>query len=152
MELQLPVSATLPISPSLYPGGRWPQTGYGTVDSLILTGMPFSDTVRAITAGTVSRVVTDTAPLPEADWGVISTTHLVSPEYFDALWGRQVWIDHGNGVESRYGGLAEVLPGLVEGQEVRKLTILGFAGEEPLFLGLWVDGHYLGEGFLVPKR
>ena len=116
------------------------------LDGIAFVGLPVSETVRAIAPGTVSRIVLEPPLLLETELGVISTTGRVPAEYLDALWGRQVWIDHGNGVESRYGGLAAVLEGLAEGQSVRKLTIIGFAGEGPFFLGVWVDGQYLGYG------
>ena len=69
----------------------------------------------------------------------------MSTGYSDALWGSQVWIDHGDGIESRYGGFASLLPTLQEGQSVHRLAILGYAGEGPVYLGIWVDGQYLGK-------
>jgi hypothetical protein len=150
LDLQLPVSATLPASPADYPGGRWPQNGYGVLEGLALTA-PYSDSVRAIAPGTITRIITEPATLLESELGVISTTGRVPAEYTEALWGRQVWIDHGNGIETRYGGLAGVLPTLAEGDPVRRLTIIGFAGDEPVLLGIWVDGDYLGRGWLLPE-
>jgi hypothetical protein len=150
LDFQLPVSATLPASPADYPGGRWPQNGYGVLEALALTA-PVSDSVRAIAPGTVTRIITEPVTLLETELGVISTTGRVPAQYTEALWGRQVWIDHGNGIETRYGGLAGVLPTLAEGDPVRRLTIIGFAGEEPVLLGIWVDGAYLGRGWLLPE-
>ena len=151
MEFHPPVDATMPISPSLYPGGRWPQLGYGVLEGLAFTGQPYSDTVRAVAPGIVSRILIDPPLLLETDLGVISTTGKVPSELQDAVWGKQVWLDLGNGVEARYGGLAGVLPALEEGQTVRLFTILGFAGEGPVFLGLWVDGQYVGYNWSVPE-
>jgi len=151
MDLQSPVSSALPGAPSHYPGGRWPQLGYGVLEGLAFTGLPLSDTVRAIASGTISRILLDAPPLLETDLAVITATGRVPSELYDAVWGNQVWIDHGEGIETRYGGLAAVLPSLAEGQTVRRLTIIGFAGEEPVFLGLWVDGQYVGYGRSVPE-
>jgi len=151
LALSLPVSATLPVTFSHYPGGRWPQLGYGVLDGLALTGAPFSDTVRSVAPGAISRILLDPPPLLDTDLGVISTTGRVPAELQDALWGKQVWIDHGNGIETRYGGLAAVLPTLTEGQSVRRLAILGFAGQEPVLLGLWADGRYVGYGRSAPE-
>jgi hypothetical protein len=141
----------MPISPSLYPGGRWPQLGYGVLEGLAFTGQPYSDTVRAVAPGIINRILIDPPLLLETDLGVISTTGKVPSELQDAVWGKQVWLDLGDGVEARYGGLAAVLPSLEEGQTVRLFTILGFAGEGPLFLGLWVDGQYVGYNWSVPE-
>lgn len=151
MQLQVPVEAPLSGSPSRYPGGRWPQIGYGTLDGLAFTDVPDDGPVRAIAPGTVSSILLEPPPLLPADMGVITSTGRVPAELSDALWGKQVWIDHGNGIMSRYGGLETVLPSLEEGQSVRRLTILGFAGQEPVFLGLWVDDRYLGYGRLMPE-
>jgi hypothetical protein len=150
-ELDPPVSAPLPEAPAHYPGGRWPQIGHGILEGIVFTGMPYSDTVRAVAPGTVSRILDDLPLLLETDLGVISTTGVIPSEYQDALWGKQVWIDHGDGIETRYGGLEAILPSLEEGGEVRLFTILGFAGEEPILLGLWVDGQYAGYGRSQPE-
>jgi hypothetical protein len=150
LGFQLPVSATLPASPADYPGGRWPQNGYGVLEGLALTA-PYSDSVRAIAPGNITRIITEPTTLLETELGVISTTGRVPAGYTEALWGRQVWIDHGNGIETHYGGLADVLPTLAEGDAVRRLTIIGFAGEQPVLLGIWVDGDYLGRGWLLPE-
>lgn len=151
MGLVPPVSASLPEQPAYYPGGRWPELGLGVLDGLAFASVPYSDSVRAIAPGTILRIVDDPPPLLEADLGVITSTGQVPLELNDAVWGRQVWIDHGNGVQTRYGGMAAILPTLEEGQAVRMLTILGFAGEGPVYLGIWVDDHYLGYGHLVPE-
>jgi hypothetical protein len=149
LEFQLPVSATLPVSPADYPGGRWPDVGYGVLQGLALTA-PFSESVRAIAPGTISRIITEPVALQDGEMGVISTTGRVPTEYTEALWGQQIWIDHGNGVETRYGRLARVLPTLAEGDSVRRLTIIGFTAEPPMLLGIWVDGDSLGRGWTLP--
>jgi len=120
------------------------------LEGLAFTGAPYSDTVRAIAAGTVSRIIDEPPLLLDTDVGIITTTGKVPPDLTDALWGRQVWIDHGDGIQTRYGGLAEILPSLAEGQSVRLFTILGYVGEGPVFLGLWVDDHYVGYGRSLP--
>jgi hypothetical protein len=150
LELQPPVSASIPVTPSHYPGGRWPQLGYGVLEAVAFTGAPFSDTVRAIVPGTISRIVDDPPPLLDTDMAIITTTGRVPADLLDAMWGRQIWIDHGDGIQTRYGGLAEILPSLAEGQSVRLFTILGYAGEGPLFLGLWADDQYVGYGRSLP--
>jgi len=151
MGLRLPVSVALPSDVAMYPGGRWPQLGFGVMDGMALVGAPYSDTVRAIAPGVISQIVRQPVSLLDTDLGVISTTQRVPAENMDALWGKQIWIDHGNGVETRYGGLASILPSLTEGQNVLRLTILGFVGEEPVFLGIWVNGAYVGYGRAIQE-
>ena len=150
MEMQLPVSATLPSVLSHYPGGRWPEFGYGLLDGLILSDAPYSDTVRAAAPGTISRIVVDPPPLLEADYLVISNTRRVPPDVGETLWGNQVWIDHGNGIQTRYGGLS-ILPSLQKGQTVHRLAILGYAGDGPVLFGLWANDVYLGYGRSMPE-
>jgi murein DD-endopeptidase MepM/ murein hydrolase activator NlpD len=150
LELQPPVSASIPVTPSHYPGGRWPQLGYGVLEAVAFAGAPFSDTVRAVVPGTISRIVDDPPPLLDTDMAIITTTGRVPADQLDAMWGKQIWIDHGDGIQTRYGGLAEILPSLAEGQSVRLFTILGYAGEGPLFLGLWADDQYVGYGRSLP--
>jgi murein DD-endopeptidase MepM/ murein hydrolase activator NlpD len=151
LNLWLPVEASLPITLSLFPGGRWPQVGYGVLDGMAFVGLPVSETVRAMAAGTVTRVIEETRPLLEVELGVISTTQRVPAESADLLWGRQIWIDHGDGVQTRYGGLGAVVPGLAEGQPINRLTIIGFVGRGPLLVGVWVDGDYAGKGLSLPE-
>lgn len=147
MNFNLPVNVSIPITPTLNPGGRWPSVGYGTLDGMVFAGLPVSSTIRSMGDGTVVRIINDPLPLSKEDLGIITTTHLVPAELNQTLWGKQVWIDHGNGIETRYGGLAVIAPTVVEGQPLRRLAILGFTGEDPFLLGIWVNDVYLGEGY-----
>ena len=121
------------------------------LEGFAFEGVAYSETVRAIAAGTITQILTDTPPLQASDLDVITSTGRIPAEAFDAIWGTQVWVDHGDGIESRYGGFGALLPGLELDQEVRRLTILGFAGEGPVYLGIWVDGKYLGYGLSQPE-
>ncbi len=150
LKLEPPVSASIPVTPSHYPGGRWPQLGYGVLDGMVFAGAPLSDTVRAVASGTISRIVHDPPPLLDTDLGIITTTGRVPADLQDAMWGKQIWVDHGDGIQTRYGGLGEILPSLAEGQSVGLFTILGYVGEGPVFLGLWADDQYLGYGRSLP--
>ncbi|MBN1318329.1 MAG: M23 family metallopeptidase [Anaerolineales bacterium] len=147
MNFIMPVDATIPLTPTLNPGGCWPSIGYGVLDGVVFSGLPFSSTVRSMADGTVSRIIQSQLPLSKTDMGIISTTHFVPSELNETLWGNQVWIDHGNGIETRYGGMAAIAPTVVEGQSLRRLAILGFVGQDPILMGIWVNGVYLGEGY-----
>ena len=51
------------------------------------------------------------------------------PETLDAYRGRQVWIDHGNGVVTRYAHLASIAPGVEAGATVARGQPIGGIGE-----------------------
>jgi len=77
----------------------------------------------------------------------------------DRLRGRQVWVDHGNGVVTRYAHLLAVEAGLGKGVVVRAGQVLGYVGnsgtpegvtdasvENHLHFEIRVGGSYLGQG------
>ncbi len=78
------------------------------------------------------------------------------PETLDIYRGRQVWVDHGRGIVTRYAHLEGVAPGIFYGREVRRGELLGFIGESgtPEFVtapGTEVHLHAevrVGESFL----
>lgn len=47
----------------------------------------------------------------------------------DRFRGRQVWVDHGDGVITRYAHLASIAPGLKEGVTVEEGQVIAFVGE-----------------------
>ena len=51
------------------------------------------------------------------------------PETLDIYRGRQVWLDHGNGIVTRYAHMSSIEPGIVVGAEVRRGDLLGGVGE-----------------------
>ena len=73
------------------------------------------------------------------------------PETLDKLRGRQVWIDHGDGVVTRYAHLASVEP-ISVGSYVTQGTLIGTVGNSGLKAGphlhieIRVGEDYLGEG------
>lgn len=81
------------------------------------------------------------------------------PETLDAFRGRQVWIDHGNGVVTRYSHLNAIAPDLAEGIRVEAGHVVGAVGESGtpesvtapgtelhLHWEVRVDDGFLGEG------
>ena len=77
----------------------------------------------------------------------------------DRLRGRQVWVDHGNGVVTRYAHLLSVEAGIANGMVVRAGQVLGYVGnsgtpegisdadaENHLHFEIWVGAGYLGQG------
>jgi murein DD-endopeptidase MepM/ murein hydrolase activator NlpD len=83
---------------------------------------------------------------------------------FDQFRGRQVWIDHGDGVVTRYCHLSGIAPGIVAGMTVIAGQLVGFVGESGtpssvrkpgseyhLHFELRVGGTYLGQ-HLAPAQ
>lgn len=71
--------------------------------------------------------------------------------------GRQVWIDHGNGVMTSYNHLSSIADGMVVGRNVFKGEPIGFIGNSGLMgeiqknnsgvhlhYEIWINGEYVG--------
>ncbi|HEY9791139.1 MAG TPA: M23 family metallopeptidase [Candidatus Obscuribacterales bacterium] len=82
----------------------------------------------------------------------------------DLLRGCQVWLDHGNGLITRYAHLDKIKPGLKPGMRISTGDLIGFVGvsgtgenlpgraKHPhLHLEIYLDGKYLGYG-LTPSE
>jgi murein DD-endopeptidase MepM/ murein hydrolase activator NlpD len=82
----------------------------------------------------------------------------------DRLRGRQVWLDHGNGIVTRYAHLLDVEVGIEEGVVVRAGQVVGHVGnsgtpegvtdpnlENHLHFEIRVGAGYLGEGLSVAQ-
>jgi murein DD-endopeptidase MepM/ murein hydrolase activator NlpD len=87
----------------------------------------------------------------------------VRAQFLDRLRGRQVWIDHGAGVVTRYAHLSAVAAGLQVGDTVRAGRVVGFVGESGQLEAITAPGTdwhlhfeirvaegYLGEGLVPP--
>jgi len=122
--------------------------------------------VHAIADGVVIRALTDYQPLTAAqsDAWVVESIRLgyTPPEVLDGYRGRQVWIDHGGGMVSRYAHLGSIEAGIVEGAEVTRGQVIARVGNSGtpgsvnsetydvhLHLELWVGDHFVGQ-FLRP--
>jgi murein DD-endopeptidase MepM/ murein hydrolase activator NlpD len=132
------------------------------------TGVPIdsSTEVRSVAEGTVIRALIDYEPLTAAQsdaWAAKSQRLGYTPaEVLDGYRGRQVWIDHGQGVVSRYAHLSGVAEDVEAGASVSKGQVIGTVGNSGtpgsvgsqsydvhLHLELWLDDHYVGQ-FLRP--
>jgi murein DD-endopeptidase MepM/ murein hydrolase activator NlpD len=122
--------------------------------------------VRAVADGLVVRALVDYEPVTAAQadaWAAQSKSlGYTPPEVLDGYRGRQIWIDHGNGVISRYAHLGGIEPGIVEGAEVARGQVIANVGNSGtpaslssktrdvhLHLELWVGDHFVGQ-FLRP--
>jgi len=52
-----------------------------------------------------------------------------APEIIDLFRGRQVWIDHGHGIVTRYAHLEDIPDGIVEGRRVVQGETVGYIGD-----------------------
>ncbi|TMJ94894.1 MAG: M23 family metallopeptidase [Actinobacteria bacterium] len=152
--LALPIEgAALPTDPELLPGApRTYRAGYHEgIDFPAATGTP----VLAVADGIVLRVDSGFV-----DWTVDDQAKALSEAAalgytpaatLDGLRGRQVWIDHGRGIVSRYAHLSAVAPLAVGAHVERGQTIgaVGNSGYEEggphLHMEVRVGESYLGE-------
>jgi len=134
----------------MYPGHVGVPTGYGAP-------------VVAVKVGTIVRADVDYVKLTAAEYDeviAISQAAGTTPAaQLDQLRGRQVWVDHGNGIISRYAHLSGIAPGIVVNGTIEAGTVVAFVGNSGmesasrgsdsgahLHFELRIDGKYLGEG------
>jgi murein DD-endopeptidase MepM/ murein hydrolase activator NlpD len=134
----------------------------GTVGVPVRRGTP----VHAVADGVVVRAMVDYQPLTMAEANAWQAESLrlgyTPPDVLDGYRGMQVWIDHGNGLVSRYAHLSAIEPGIVVGATVTRGQIIARVGnsgtpssvssrtaEVHLHLELWVGDHFAGQ-FLRP--
>jgi murein DD-endopeptidase MepM/ murein hydrolase activator NlpD len=149
----LPDGFDIPEEPELLPGSEREYRGgyHEGIDFPLSHGMP----VVAAKAGTIVRI-----DLEYTEWSVdeqiagedVGFKLGYTPEpILDKLRGRQVWIDHGRGVVTRYGHLDSVELFSV-GSIVEKGTLIGRVGNSGtkagphLHIEIRVGESYLGDG------
>ena len=125
-----------------------------------------SSPIYAIGDGTVVRADLDYKPMTLREYEEITSYNQKNPVTFVArdFGGRQVWIDHENGVMSSYNHMSEIAKEIQVGSKVKKGQIIGKVGNSGLkaeamntneqihlHLEIWVDGEFLGND-LKPKQ
>lgn len=149
----LPPGYEVPDDPDLLPNSpREYRAGYHEgVDFPLSMNMP----VYAAKAGVVIRI--DRSYVEWSDEELIAAQDAAyrlgytPPETLDRLRGRQVWIDHGDGVATRYAHLSSVEP-ISVGSYVTQGTLIGTVGNSGLKAGphlhieIRVGDDYLGDG------
>lgn len=130
---------------------------YGTdqVEQKIKMSTP----VYAIKSGEIVRVDHDYSPMTLAEHSDITQYNQTHPvTYVDKdFGGRQIWIDHKNGVMSSYNHLSSISPNVKLGGRIVKGELLGYVGNSGLLaeakntkeqihlhLEIWIDGEFLG--------
>lgn len=116
--------------------------------------------VLSVADGEVIRVDRDyVAPSAQEMEEMLAYTRQVyytPADTLDALRGRQVWIDHGEGLVSRYCHLSAVADGLEVGQRVKQGQIMGYVGNSGTPASYYDQGSELhlhleiriGDGYL----
>lgn len=123
----LPVGDQLmPNAPREYRQGTHEGVDFYNVDNCTAIGV--GTPIVAAKSGVVIR----------ADLGYVDLTleryqelaaNLTSPESLDAFRGRQVWIDHGNGIVTRYCHLSAIAEGVTQGTVLNAGDLVAFVGE-----------------------
>jgi len=153
MGFAVPVGYELPAEPELLPGSPREYRGgfHEGIDFPLAFGMP----VAATKAGKIIRIDSDYTEwsVDEQLAGEDTGFKLgYTPEaILDKLRGRQVWIDHGHGVVTRYAHLQSVELFSV-GSVVEQGTVIGRVGNSGtkagphLHIEIRVGDGYLGDG------
>lgn len=124
--------------------------------------IPYGTPVRAVAEGRIVRADTAYREMTPAEWRELAARcavqHDTPPEIEDRFRGRQVWVDHGNGLVTHYAHLVRIAEGVAVGRRVGRGQIIGYAGNSGtedgaagnrsgvhLHLELYLNGHYLGK-------
>ncbi len=119
--------------------------------------------VRAMFGGVVTRADLQYRDLTAAQVQALSAATAnettTDAQALNAYGGRQVWIDHGNGVVTRYENLSAITRGIDVGAEVAAGQTIGAVGESGtpesvtapgtqihLHVEVWTGDHFLGQG------
>ena len=115
--------------------------------------------ILAAKTGMVTRADVNYVEITQAEIDAASAAGFQGEQILDTFRGRQVWIDHGDGVVTRYAHLGAIAAGLAVGQTVQAGRIIAFAGESGtiesvqapgtdihLHFEIRVDEAYLGQG------
>lgn len=168
-DLRMPiVGATLPDLDTLLPGAprayrNGVHQGFDMNNGHIGVPTGYSSPAIAAKDGTVIRATLGfqemTAEEHAEAIATSRTTGTTPPEILDKLRGRQVWIDHGHGIVTRYVHLSGIASDITEGKKIRAGDIVGFVGNSGteaavngtrtgahLHFELRIDDRYLGEG------
>ncbi len=93
------------------------------------TAIDYGTEIVAAKAGVVIRADVDYVDITPADWERFQAANWEGEDVLDELRGRQVWIDHGRGIVTRYAHLSAIVDGIVAGVEVQQGQVIGYPGE-----------------------
>jgi murein DD-endopeptidase MepM/ murein hydrolase activator NlpD len=130
--------ACLPKSDTLMPNARRDyrsgiHEGVDFYNSDNCTTIAKGTPVLAAKDGTVIRADKDYHPLTQAELAAadkrIADGHANDPDILDLFRGRQVWIDHGHGIVTRYAHLLGIADGVEPGAPVAQGEVVGYVGD-----------------------
>jgi len=135
--MPLPGMVYLPDRASAYPGARRGYR-YGVHEGLdfynndagieVKVGTPVYAVADGIVARADQNYVTLTITETQALLDDASARHFTPPDTLDKLGGRQVWLDHGGGLMTRYLHLSAIPEGVQAGQSVKAGDLIGYVG------------------------
>jgi murein DD-endopeptidase MepM/ murein hydrolase activator NlpD len=117
--------------------------------------------VLSVADGIVIRSDTGYKRMDQAEWEIETRLAQTYPPTYvvRSFGGRQVWIDHGNGIITAYNHLSRIKDGLKLGSNVKKGEKIGYAGNSGLsgeakgtdegihlHFEIWIDGQFFGYG------
>ena len=95
----------------------------------VCTTVDYTTPILAAKAGVVIRADLDYVEITPADWQRFADANWEGEAILDELRGRQVWIDHGRGIVTRYAHLSAISEGVTVGAEISQGQIIGYPGE-----------------------
>lgn len=124
--------ALMPNAPREYRSGIHEGVDFYTYDNCV--EITAETSVLAAKDGRVVRADLDYSPLTQAQLDDFYTRIAAgedpnADEFIDMFRGRQVWIDHGDGIITRYAHLGAVAPGIIEGVQVAAGTPIATVGD-----------------------
>ena len=154
-------ASLLPGSPRVYRYGI--HHGLDFYGGTMGVDIPYGAPIYAAADGVVTRADHEYQELSPAEWDELSDLcgelHMTPPEIEDLFRGRQVWIDHGDGVETHYAHLSGIPEEIITGTVVTQGRTIGYVGNSGtsegaagtkggahLHFEIHLDGPYLGEG------
>ncbi len=175
--LCLPVrNAFLPAEDYCYPNAQRTYRGgrhagidiYRYYNNNSYTPLPLTKKtpIYAADAGTVIKADKEYLAPDMEDWNRRSAYHRSHPATFikRSFGGREVWIDHRNGIVTAYNHLSRIDRSIRVGTRVSKGERIGWAGNSGLageaegkdygihlHFEIWIDGCYLGFGMTAPE-
>jgi murein DD-endopeptidase MepM/ murein hydrolase activator NlpD len=146
----------MPNAPRTYRLGIHEGVDFYNVDNCAQIGL--GTPVKAAKAGRVIRADTNYENITPAKLNEL-LANPTTDAALDAFRGRQVWIDHGGGVVTRYCHLSAIAQGLSVGQNINQGDVIAYVGESGtpesvsnpgheyhLHFELRVGNSYLGAG------
>ncbi|OGO50216.1 MAG: hypothetical protein A2148_04265 [Chloroflexi bacterium RBG_16_68_14] len=151
----------MPGAPREYRQGTHEGVDFYDSDNCVAIGLDTE--VLAAKAGTVTRADWDYQDLTAEELAELEARvergEGNDPDVLDAFRGRQVWVDHGNGIVTRYVHLNGIAEGVEVGGRVERGEVIGYVGESGspesitnsgtqvhLHFEIRVGDAYLGQG------